>query len=120
MLYGFAADLIVLIHLGFILFVVFGGFLVRKWRWIIYLHLPTVFWGIIVEFTGWTCPLTPWEQSLRSTGGQAGYHGSFIEHYLVPAIYPAHLTRELQYGLGIFVILINLTAYGLLIRRNKK
>lgn len=120
MLYGLAADLLVLIHLGFILFVVFGGFLIRKYRWFIYLHLPTVTWGVIVEFTGWICPLTPWEQRLRSAGGEAGYDGSFIEHYLVPVIYPEQLTPQLQYGLGVFVILINLLAYGLLIRKNNR
>ena len=107
-----AADLLVVIHLGFILFVIGGGFLVLRWRWVSFVHLPAALWGAIIEFQGWLCPLTPLEQDLRLAAGEQGYAGGFIQHYLLPLIYPAALTRDLQIVLGVFVIVINLAAYG--------
>ena len=104
------ADLIVLIHFAFILFVMFGGFLVMKWRWIICLHLPTVVWGILIEFFGWICPLTTWENQLRRHNG-GEYSTGFIEHYIIPLIYPVGLNRDIQIVLGIALILLNLTIY---------
>ena len=112
MLYRSAADLLVFLHLVFILFVIVGGFLVVKWRWLSLLHLPAVVWGALIEFQGWVCPLTPLEQRLRRAAGEQGYPGGFIEHYLLPVIYPQALTAELQMALGGFVILINLIAYA--------
>ncbi|MCK4711136.1 MAG: DUF2784 domain-containing protein, partial [Gammaproteobacteria bacterium] len=82
-----------------------------KWRWVAWLHVPVVIWGAIIEFMGWICPLTPIENMLRYSGGSAGYSNSFIEHYLLPVIYPAALTRELQIVLGIMVIVINTLIY---------
>jgi len=114
------ADLVILIHFGFILFVVIGGFLALKWKWIIFLHIPCAIWGILIEFYGWICPLTPFEQQLRLAGGEAGYSGGFIDHYIVSIIYPSGLTREMQLFLGIFVILINVAAYSLVIIRLRK
>ncbi|MEN8762678.1 MAG: DUF2784 domain-containing protein [Thiogranum sp.] len=111
MLYRLAADLLVLFHLGFIIFVITGGFLVLKWRWVILLHLPAVVWGALIEFQGWMCPLTPLEQRLRQAAGEKGYAGGFIEHYVLPVIYPQALTADIQIVLGSFVILINLVAY---------
>lgn len=107
-----AADLIVLLHFAFILFVIFGGILVFKWRWVAWLHVPVVIWGAIIEFMGWICPLTPIENMLRYSGGSAGYSNSFIEHYLLPVIYPAVLTRELQTIIGIVVVTINIAIYA--------
>ncbi len=112
MLSRLAADLLVVIHLGFILFVIGGGFLVLRWRWVSFVHLPAALWGAIIEFQGWLCPLTPLEQDLRLAAGEQGYAGGFIQHYLLPLIYPAALTRDLQIVLGVFVIVINLAAYG--------
>jgi len=111
MLYRLAADLLVLFHLVFIIFVITGGFLVLKWRWVILLHLPAVVWGALIEFQGWMCPLTPLEQRLRQAAGEKGYAGGFIEHYVLPVIYPQALTADIQIVLGSFVILINLVAY---------
>ncbi|MCO6413054.1 MAG: DUF2784 domain-containing protein [Thiogranum sp.] len=117
MLYRVTADLVLVLHLLFILFAVLGGLLVLKWRWVAWLHFPAALWAAMIEFAGWYCPLTPLENSLRAAGGQQGYSGGFIEHYLVPLIYPAGLTRELQIGLGMAVVLINLAVYGILLRR---
>ncbi len=112
MLYRVSADLLVVFHFAFILFVVLGGFLVAKWRWLFFLHFPAAVWGALIEFLGWSCPLTPLEQGFRRAAGEEGYTGGFVEHYLLPVIYPGSLTRELQLSLGVLVILINLAAYG--------
>jgi len=120
MYYAIAADLLLVFHLGFVCFVVAGGLLVLKWRWLAILHLPAVAWGALIEFRGWLCPLTPWEQQLRLAAGQAGYHGGFIEHYLLPVLYPAGLDRDMQLIFGSMVIAINAVVYGWLILRSRK
>lgn len=112
-----AADLVVLLHFTFILFVIVGGALVLKWPWLIYLHLPAATWGVIVEFTGWLCPLTPLENKLRMAGGEAGYSGSFVENYIVPIIYPDGLTHRIQILIGVGILTINLVFYGMLVKR---
>jgi hypothetical protein len=112
-----AADLIVLIHLGFVRFVVAGGFLALRWRWMPWLHLPAAVWGALIEFAGWICPLTPWENALRRAAGEAGYPGGFVEHYLLPVLYPAGLTREVQLALGLLVVAVNALAYAMVWRR---
>lgn len=117
---GLAADLVVLIHFAFILFVVLGGLLVLKWRWVSFLHLPCVAYGALIEFCGWICPLTPLEQNLRAAAGQAGYTGGFIDHYLVKVIYPPGLTPAMQVGLGILVLVINAGVYAWVLRRRLK
>ena len=104
------ADLIVFIHFSFILFVIFGGFLALKWRKLIWLHLTAVTWGALIEFAGWICPLTSLENQLRSASG-GGYASGFIEHYIIPVIYPSALTREIQVSLGLAVILLNFFVY---------
>jgi len=113
------ADGLVLIHLVFICFVVFGGILVMRWKWVSLFHLPAVAWGALIEFQGWICPLTPLEQHFRYLAGQAGYRGGFIEHYLIPLIYPGGLTRPTQTVIGVFVIIMNLIIYGHWLYRTK-
>ncbi|APU29284.1 DUF2784 domain-containing protein [Ectopseudomonas toyotomiensis] len=117
MLWRMAADALVLVHLSFILFVLLGGLLLLRWPRLIWLHLPAVAWGIVVECLHLGCPLTPWENQLRRMAGQAGYDGGFIEHYLIPLIYPAGLTPQIQIGLGAIVVLLNLAVYTWLIWR---
>lgn len=117
MAWRLAADALVVIHLGFILFVLLGGLLLLRWPRLIWLHLPAVAWGIVVECLHLGCPLTPWENQMRGMAGQAGYDGGFIEHYLIPLIYPAGLTPQIQIGLGAIVVLVNLTVYAWLIWR---
>lgn len=108
-----------LLHLAFILFVLLGGVLAWRWPWVMFLHLPAAAWGVLLEFNGWLCPLTPWEQQLRQLAGEAGYSGGFIAHYLLPVIYPAGLTRSVQLALGGGVIAINLLVYGWLVWRKR-
>ena len=104
MIYSFLADLLVVFHLVFILYVIAGALLIIKWPKTLWLHLLACFWGMTVEFTGWVCPLTPWEIQLRRLGGEEGYTGSFIEQYLIPIIYPSGLNREIQMLLGLSLI----------------
>lgn len=113
-----AADCLVLLHLAFIIFVVAGGFTVLKWPWMAWLHVPAAGWGAMIEFRGWVCPLTPLENSLRQLAGEKGYSEGFIEHYILQIIYPPGLTRDIQTGLGIAVILINMLIYGVLLIRS--
>jgi Protein of Unknown function (DUF2784) len=114
------ADVVVLIHSLFVLFVIFGGLLALRWWKVIYLHLPAVAWGAFIEFAGGICPLTPLENALRSRAGQAGYQGGFVEHYILPVLYPKGLTRNIQLVLGTIVIAINLIIYSLIVARRRK
>jgi hypothetical protein len=121
MLYRLLADAVLLLHLLFVAFVVGGGLLALRWRWMPWLHLPTLAWGATVEFTGWICPLTPLENILRAAGGEAGYSGGFIEHYLLPTLYPAALTREAQWLLGSGLLAFNAVVYlALWLRRRRR
>ncbi|MBX8530607.1 DUF2784 domain-containing protein [Pseudomonas cichorii] len=115
--YRFAADAVVVFHLLFILFVLFGGLLVLRRPWIGFLHVPAMVWGASVEFFHLYCPLTPLENSLRQKAGQQGYDGGFIEHYLIPLIYPPALTPQIQLWLGAVVVSINAAIYGWLLIR---
>jgi hypothetical protein len=117
--YGLLADVVVVLHFGFVLFVVFGGLLALRWRRAVWLHLPAAVWGALIEFTDWICPLTPLEHWLWRQGGQAGYQGGFVEHYILPVLYPHGLTRTIQLILGLLVIGINLLVYAILWRRRQ-
>ena len=117
MAYRILADLVLVAHLLFIAFVVLGGFLTIKWPRVAWAHVPAALWGAAIEFAGWICPLTPLENGLRRLGGEAGYAGGFIERYLIPLVYPSELTREMQIALGCLVILLNVVAYGIVLRR---
>ena len=116
-LYRLLANAVVVMHALFILFVVIGGFLAWRRRWVAAIHIPCAVWGILIEYRSWICPLTPWENSLRARAGQAGYGGGFVEHYLLPVIYPSGLTPRVQMVLGTFVLAINVLAYAVLLRR---
>lgn len=117
MFYRALADLVVFAHFAFILFVLFGGLFAFRWRWAPWVHLPTATWGAAVELFGWFCPLTPLENSLRRAGGSAEYSGGFIDHYLMPIIYPAGLTEAWQLLLGFIVIALNVAIYLLIWHR---
>ena len=114
------ANLVVLLHFCFVLFVILGGLLILKWKWVMWLHLPAAIWGALIEFTGWICPLTPLENCLRELGGGQSYQSDFIEHYVMPLLYPVGLTREIQILLGIFVILLNAGMYALMFSRQRE
>jgi hypothetical protein len=111
MSYGILADIVVLVHLGFVMFAVLGAVLIIWWRWFLWLHLPAAFWAIWIELTGGICPLTPLENWLQIRAGQGAYRGNFVDHYLIPVLYPAELTRHIQFMMGLFVIIINLALY---------
>ena len=115
--YRIAADLLVIVHFAFIVFVVVGGLAALKWRWVILLHIPAAVWAVLIEFQGWICPLTPWEQELRRLGGRAPYEGGFVAHYIMPIVYPDGLTRGIQVGLGVAVVVLNVLVYGWLVAR---
>src|SRR5438094_2941161 len=100
MLYRAAADLVLLVHLAFVLFVILGGLLVLRWPRLAYVHIPVALYGATIEFVGFICPLTPLEVWLRQRGGEAGYRGGFIEHYVTATLYPSGLTRGVQLWLG--------------------
>ena len=120
MVYQITADLVVVIHLGFVLFAVLGAVLIFWWRWILWLHLPAVLWAIWIEFSGGICPLTPLENWLRIKAGQGAYASDFIQAYLLPILYPAGLTRNIQNLLAIAVIVINVSIYGLIIYKRSQ
>lgn len=117
MVYALLADLAVLLHFAFIVYVLLGGLLVVRWPRSIWVHLPVALYGVLIEFIGWTCPLTPLENEFRRLAGQSGYQGGFVDHYLLPIIYPSGLTDDVQLLLGSAVIAVNLLIYGWLVRR---
>ncbi len=112
-----AADAIVMLHVAFVAFVVFGGVLLIRWRWLLWLHMPAVVWGVTIEFAGWICPLTPLENYLRQRGGAVQYQGEFIEHYIMPLLYPARLTRGIQALLGSLALALNVFVYWIALKR---
>lgn len=117
MVYHALADLVLIVHLAFVIFAVLGGLLVFKWRSLAWIHVPAFLWGALVEFAGWLCPLTPLENWLRQKGGGLVYRTDFVEHYIIPLLYPASLTRSTQIFLGLLVLSVNLGLYGWILWR---
>jgi hypothetical protein len=117
--YRLFADVTVVFHLAFVLFVVGGGLLVRRWPRLAWLHVPAAVWGAVIEFAGGICPLTPLENWLRERGGQQAYDVSFVEQYLIPLLYPEALSREVQWLLGGLVVVINAGIYAFLLRQRR-
>jgi hypothetical protein len=117
MLARIAADAVLVVHLAFVLFVVFGALLVLRWPKLALVHVPAAIWGALVELNGWICPLTPLEVTLREAAGGTGYRGDFLQHYIVALLYPEELTRTMQLGLGGLVVLINAAIYVVIARR---
>jgi Protein of Unknown function (DUF2784) len=119
-IYRILASLLLTIHLAFVLFVVLGGLLVLKWPRVAWAHLPAATWGVLIEYSGWICPLTPLENWLRAQGGESGYAGGFVEHYLLRTLYPEGLTRRDQLVLGTLVLAINVAAYAAVVARKRR
>ena len=111
MTYRLLADATLAFHFAFILFVVMGGVLVLREPRVAWLHVPAVLWVVWLELSGAICPLTPLENALRMRAGEAGYAGGFIDHYLIPVIYPAGLTPQVQWGLAVAVLAVNAIVY---------
>jgi len=117
MFYRVLADMVLVSHLAFIIFVVAGGLLSLRWPWAPLVHLPAALWGLYIELSSGICPLTPLENALRRAAGASGYSGSFIEHYIVPIVYPATLSRSLQLVLAGLLVLANLLVYAAVLWR---
>jgi len=117
-IYRLLATLVVMLHFGFVVFVILGGLLVFRWRIVAWVHLPAAIWGALIEFADWICPLTPIENWLRRRAGLAGYEGGFIENYLLRTLYPDGLTRETQWTIGIIVIVVNVAVYWFAFRKH--
>lgn len=120
MTYSLLADVVLIAHLAFILFILAGGLLAIRWKRAVWLHLPAAFWGVLIELAGWTCPLTPLENRLRRMAGERGYEATFVEQYLLPIVYPEELTRRLQLVLALVVIAVNALVYALVLRRSHR
>lgn len=118
--YRLLADIVVLLHFAFILFVLLGGILLFWWPKLAWIHLPVAVYAILIEWIGWICPLTPLENWLRQKGGETGYSGGFVAQYLLPLLYPINYTYTTQLILGAGVLSINLLIYGLVRYRAKK
>ena len=120
MIFRLLADATVIIHLAFVAFVVCGGLLVLRWRRAAWFHLPAAAWGAWIEFAGWICPLTPLENWLRLQGGSTTYSSSFVERYVLPVLYPASLSRDVQWTLGALVIALNVIVYAMVLRSRRE
>jgi hypothetical protein len=120
MWFRFLADAVLVLHLAFIAFVLVGGIAVLQWPRLAWLHAPAAVWGALIEFAGWVCPLTPLENLLRARGGEGGYSGGFVDHYITALIYPHGLTRTQQFGIGALVLAINVYVYWRLWQRRAR
>jgi hypothetical protein len=120
MFFRIGADLVVIVHFAFIAFIILGGLLVLRWPRIGWAHVPCAIYGVLIEWVGWVCPLTPLENMLRDRAGQNGYAEGFVEHYLIPIIYPSGLTHEVQMALGAFVLVTNVAVYAVVVWRAKR
>jgi hypothetical protein len=120
MTYRLLADAVVVLHLGFVVFVVCGGLFVLRRRWMAFVHLPAAVWGVFIEFSGRICPLTPLENHLRALAGEAAYSGDFVEHYLVPVLYPPGLRHDVQIALGLLALAVNVAVYVYVWRRSRR
>lgn len=119
LLYGLAADLVMLTHLSFVIFVCLGALLVLRWRWVAWIHVPTALYGATIELVGWICPLTPLENDLRRAAGQAGFDGGFIEHYVGRLLYPERWD-QMRVLLGVIVLMLNALLYAWIITRQAR
>jgi hypothetical protein len=114
------ADLVLVTHLAFVLFTALGALPVRRWGRLAYLHLPVVVYGVVIEVAGFRCPLTPLEKSLRGRAGGAGYDGGFVEHYIVPVLYPGEWTVITRIAVTVCLVAANTVVYGLIWRSRRR
>jgi hypothetical protein len=119
-LYNLAADAVVVLHLAFVVFVLLGGVLVLRWPGLMWVHVPAALWGVVIEFGGWICPLTPLENGLRQRAGSVGYQGDFVAHYILPVLYPSGLTLKWQLVLGTVALVVNALVYALVVARRRR
>ncbi|MDH4165193.1 MAG: DUF2784 domain-containing protein [Gammaproteobacteria bacterium] len=117
--YRLLADLVLILHAGFVAFVMLGALLVLRWPRLAWVHVPVALWGAGIEFLGGICPLTPLENHWRRLAGELGYPGGFVEHYVVSALYPEGLTQRLQFALGVLVLVVNGAIYAWVLGRRR-
>lgn len=110
------ADLVLVVHFAFVLFVVFGGLLALRWPRVAWAHIPAVAWGVAIELGGWICPLTPVENRLRVLAGEETYRGDFMARCVMPVLYPEGLTREAQVALALAAFALNVAIYLVIAR----
>lgn len=120
MIYRLLADLILILHFCFVLFAVFGGLFVLRWRPVWKLHLPALSWGFLVQYFVWACPLTVWENHFRRLGGEAGYEGGFIEYYISSILYPGVISPQIHVLLAVSLVAFNLLIYAFLFLRTRR
>lgn len=120
MLARYLADAVLVVHLAFVFFVLLGGVLAMRWPALAWVHLPCAAYGAAVEIGQWICPLTPLENELRRRGGEAGFRGDFVEHYLVPVLYPAPLPPAATWVLAGIVVAVNVGIYGVILARRRR
>ncbi|HEX2717671.1 MAG TPA: DUF2784 domain-containing protein [Gemmatimonadaceae bacterium] len=120
MIFRILADAVLVAHFGFVLFVVLGGLLALRWPRVAWVHVPVALYGALIELVGFVCPLTPLENHFRRLGGEAGYAGGFIDHYITPTLYPEGLARDAQLVLGVSVLALNVAVYGIWWRRRRR
>jgi hypothetical protein len=120
MFYRWSADAVILFHGAFVAFVLVGGFLALRWPRLKWIHLPAAVWGVLIEYAGWVCPLTPLENVLRARAGESGYTGGFVEHYVLRTLYPVHLTNSARWVLGSIALTINVAAYTFMWQRTHR
>ena len=113
--YKLLADALVVFHMGFVGFVLLGGTIALRWRRAMWLHLPAVAWGIYIELSHNICPLTPLENHLRRAGGATTYQGGFVDHYIMPVLYPNGLTHAMQVAIAVVIVVLNAVVYGWII-----
>jgi hypothetical protein len=118
--YSLLADLVLVAHLAFVLFALLGGALVWRYPRVLWVHLPVLIWGVVVEWANWICPLTPLENHLLRLGGAAGYAGGFVERFASRILYPESLTVPLRYTLGAVLIAVNMAIYGAVMMRKRR
>ncbi len=118
--YRLLADLVLVAHAAFVAFVMLGALLVLRWPRLAWVHVPVVLWGAGIEFLGGICPLTPLENHWRRLAGDQGYPGGFVEHYVIPCLYPDGLTGRVQLGLGVIVLVVNVAIYARVLAKTKR
>jgi hypothetical protein len=120
MMYQLLADFVLLLHFVFVAFALFGGLLVLRYPKMLWLHLPALLWGMVVQLADLICPLTPLENWLRYFGGEEGYAVGFVEHYVGKVLYPENLAVELRYVLGAVLAGVNVAVYFLVWWRKRR
>jgi hypothetical protein len=118
--YSLLADLVLIAHLAFVLFALLGGALVLRYPKVLWVHLPVLIWGVVVEWANWICPLTPLENHLLRLGGEAGYAGDFVERFVSRILYPEGLSVPLRYTLGALLIAVNMAIYACVMVRRRR